>query len=183
MIEVNGKKIYYSIKYVPKKYQIEALDFIKKSILTGNKYILLNLPTGTGKSFIISTMFTNWYKNYVNDEARFDILTNSKILQDQYIKDFDGNSFTAIGPSNTPSRSIYNDVYYLHLLESTGINTFKDGGIASDVTLFKQGQTFTPSSTFFKYGNKFNSQKTIGYTISIGQMTNQEVVINITKTA
>lgn len=89
MIEVNGKKIYYSIKYVPKKYQIEALDFIKKSILTGNKYILLNLPTGTGKSFIISTMFTNWYKNYVNDEARFDILTNSKILQDQYIKDFD----------------------------------------------------------------------------------------------
>ncbi len=103
--------------------------------------------------------------------------------QVQYIKDFDGNSFTAIGPSNTPSRSIYNDVYYLHLLESTGINTFKDGGIASDVTLFKQGQTFTPSSTFFKYGNKFNSQKTIGYTISIGQMTNQEVVINITKTA
>jgi Rad3-related DNA helicase len=89
MIEVNGKKIYYPIKYVPKKYQIEALDFIKKSILTGNKYILLNLPTGTGKSFIISTMFTNWYKNYVNDEARFDILTNSKILQDQYIKDFD----------------------------------------------------------------------------------------------
>ncbi|MCK9415213.1 DEAD/DEAH box helicase family protein [Candidatus Dojkabacteria bacterium] len=89
MIEIDGKKIYYPIKYVPKDYQIDALNFIKKSIMTGNKFILLNLPTGTGKSFIISTLFTNWYKNFVNSSAKFDLLTNSKVLQNQYIKDFD----------------------------------------------------------------------------------------------
>lgn len=89
MIKVNDKEIHYPIKYIPKPYQIDALDFIKKSIMSGNKYILLNLPTGTGKSFIISAMFSNWYKNYVNKSAKFDILTNSKILQDQYLKDFD----------------------------------------------------------------------------------------------
>ena len=36
-----------------------------------------------------SIMFINWYKNYVNENAKFDILTNSKVLQDQYIKDYD----------------------------------------------------------------------------------------------
>lgn len=89
MIEVNGKKIYYPIKYTPKDYQIDVLDFIKKSILSGKKNILINSATGTGKSFIVSSMFSNWYRNHVNESARFDILTNSKILQDQYIKDFD----------------------------------------------------------------------------------------------
>jgi len=89
MIEINNKKIYFPIRYEPKQYQIEALDFIKKSIMTKKKYILLNLPTGTGKSFISVAMFCNWYKNFVNDKAKFDILTNSKVLQQQYLRDFD----------------------------------------------------------------------------------------------
>lgn len=89
MIDINGKKIYYPIRYSPKNYQIEALEFIKKNIMSGRKYLLLNLPTGTGKSFISVGMFTNWYKNFVNSSAKFDILTNSKILQQQYLKDFD----------------------------------------------------------------------------------------------
>lgn len=89
MIKIDDKTIYYPIKYVPKDYQIEALDFIKKSIMSGKKYILLNLPTGTGKSFIMSSLFSNWYKNFVNKDAKFDILTNSKVLQNQYIKDFE----------------------------------------------------------------------------------------------
>jgi len=89
MIKVDDKTIYFPIKYVPKDYQIEALHFIKNSIMSGKKNILLNLPTGTGKSFIMSSLFSNWYKNFVNKDAKFDILTNSKILQNQYIKDFD----------------------------------------------------------------------------------------------
>ena len=89
MIEINEKKIYFPIRYIPKTYQIDALDFIKKSIMSGKKYCLLNLPTGTGKSFISVSMFCNWYKNFVNNNARVDVLTNSKILQQQYLKDFD----------------------------------------------------------------------------------------------
>ena len=57
--------------------------------MTGKKYILLNLPTGTGKSFISVSMFANWYRNFVNEDAKLDVLTNSKILQQQYLRDFD----------------------------------------------------------------------------------------------
>ena len=87
-MEIDGKKIYFPIKYVPKDYQISALDFIKKSIISGKKSTILNLGTGLGKSYLAIAMFTNWYKNFVNDMAKFDILTNSKVLQDQYLKDF-----------------------------------------------------------------------------------------------
>ena len=89
MITIDDKKIFFPIRYEPKQYQIDALDFIKKSIMTGKKYILLNLPTGTGKSFISVGMFANWYRNFVNEKAKFDILTNSKVLQQQYLRDFD----------------------------------------------------------------------------------------------
>ena len=87
-IEIDDKTIYFPLKYKPREYQIEALDFMKKSILTGNRFILNNLPTGTGKSYLIM-MFANWYKNFVNTSAKFDVLTNSKILQEQYMRDFD----------------------------------------------------------------------------------------------
>ena len=89
MIEINGSKIYFPIRYIPKDYQINALDFLKKSVMTGKKYCLLNLPTGCGKSYISVAMFSNWYRNFVNDKAKFDILTNSKVLQQQYLRDFD----------------------------------------------------------------------------------------------
>jgi Rad3-related DNA helicase len=89
MIEIDGKKIFFPIKYIPKKYQTTALDFIKKSILGGKSFTLLNLSTGLGKSFLAVGMFANWYKNFINKDAKFDILTNSKILQEQYLKDFE----------------------------------------------------------------------------------------------
>jgi Rad3-related DNA helicase len=89
IITINDKKIYFPIRFIPKDYQIYALDFIKKSVMSGKKYILLNLPTGTGKSFISVSMFANWYRNFVNNEAKVDVLTNSKILQQQYLRDFD----------------------------------------------------------------------------------------------
>jgi len=87
MIKVDDKKIYFPLKYEPKKYQIDGLNFIKNSILTGKRFILENLPTGVGKSFMV-IMLANWYKGFVNSDAKFDILTASKILQNQYIKDF-----------------------------------------------------------------------------------------------
>jgi len=89
MININDDiNIYFPLKLKPRKQQIDALNFCKKSINNGKKYILLNAPTGSGKSYF-NIMFINWYKNFINSEAKFDILTNSKILQDQYTKDFD----------------------------------------------------------------------------------------------
>jgi Rad3-related DNA helicase len=81
------KKVIYSLKYEPRDTQIEALEFVKYQIRHGKKYMMLNSPTGTGKSFF-AVMFINWYLNHINPEARFDLLTNSKVLQNQYTKEF-----------------------------------------------------------------------------------------------
>ena len=80
-------KIYHPLKYEPREIQKSALEFTKYHINRGKKFILINAPTGIGKSFF-SVMFMNWYLNYINDDARFDILTNSKILQNQYVNEF-----------------------------------------------------------------------------------------------
>jgi len=87
MIKVDDKQVFFPLKYEPKTYQIEALNFMKDSIVNGKRFILNNLSTGTGKSYL-AMMFANWYKGFVNPNAKFDILTGSKILQEQYLKDF-----------------------------------------------------------------------------------------------
>jgi len=72
-------------KYDPRKEQVEAIEFIdqqyKKDPTT--KFFLLNLPTGVGKSHS-ALMLADWYRKNKNKMARVDIITNSKILQDQY---------------------------------------------------------------------------------------------------
>ena len=72
-------------KFKPRKEQREALEFIdsewNKNKL--NKFYLMNLPVGVGKSHL-AMMISEWYKKNVNKMARVDIITNSKLLQDQY---------------------------------------------------------------------------------------------------
>ena len=80
-------QIFYKIKHTPRQIQVNALNFTKHQIRHGKKYVMLNMPTGTGKS-LYSVMFINWYLNYINNDAKFDILTNSKILQNQYTEEF-----------------------------------------------------------------------------------------------
>ena len=90
MIEIGDKKIYFPLKYTPTEYQLQSLDFFKKSINNSKRFIMCNLATGTGKSFLVM-LFANWYRNYVNTDpdVKVDILTNSKSLQQQYLNDFD----------------------------------------------------------------------------------------------
>jgi Rad3-related DNA helicase len=72
-------------KYKPRKEQKEALNFIDSEYQKNklNKFFLLNLPVGSGKSHL-ALMISDWYKKNVNKTAKVDIITNSKILQDQY---------------------------------------------------------------------------------------------------
>ena len=72
-------------KYKPRKEQKEALSFIDSEYQNNklNKFFLLNLPVGVGKSHL-ALMIVDWYRKNVNKMARVDIITNSKILQDQY---------------------------------------------------------------------------------------------------
>jgi len=81
--ETETPKIYYELNYKPRQNQINALEFLKTNIRKGKKFFMLDMPTGSGKSYL-SIMFMNWYKNYINKDANFDLLTNTKILQNQY---------------------------------------------------------------------------------------------------
>jgi len=89
MISIDDElKIYFPLKFKPRSQQIEMFNMTKHSINNGKKFVLLNAPTGSGKSYF-AIMFANWYKNYVNTSAKFDIITNSKILQQQYNDEFE----------------------------------------------------------------------------------------------
>jgi hypothetical protein len=72
----------------PRPQQTELLNFTKQSILDNNKFIMIDAPVGIGKS-IYAVMFMDWFKKNYDITATFDILTNSKILQEQYTNEFD----------------------------------------------------------------------------------------------
>ena len=82
------------LKYTPRPEQTKALEFIKKTFeQDGNvtKFFMLDLPVGVGKSYL-AFMFMDWYLKNVKKSAKFDVLTNSRILQEQYTQDFDSIS-------------------------------------------------------------------------------------------
>jgi Rad3-related DNA helicase len=80
-------KIFFPLNLKPRDQQHEMLNFVSESISKAKKYMLLNAPTGSGKSYFV-TMFINWYLNNIDEDSKFDIVTNSKALQEQYVKDF-----------------------------------------------------------------------------------------------
>lgn len=94
-------------KYTPREEQVEALDFIKKEFKERGditKFFMLDLPTGVGKS-ILALMIMQYYLKSINKDARFDILTNSKLLQEQYTQDF--NSISNLWGKNNYQCSNY----------------------------------------------------------------------------
>jgi ATP-dependent DNA helicase DinG len=80
-------KLFSELKYDPRPEQLEALDFVKTNLRKGKRFFMMNLPTGVGKSFF-NIMFINWYLQNINEDAKFDVLTNTKILQTQYTNEF-----------------------------------------------------------------------------------------------
>jgi len=77
-------------KFTPRKEQTDCLNFIKKSYKENksNRIFLLDLPVGVGKSHL-AMMISQWYFNNVNRMGRTDIITNSKILQNQYSRTYE----------------------------------------------------------------------------------------------
>ena len=78
------------LKYQPRKEQQDCIDYIDSEYKKNkeNKFFLLNLPVGTGKSHL-ALMIADWYLKNVNGNAKFDVITNSKILQDQYSETYE----------------------------------------------------------------------------------------------
>lgn len=77
------------LKYDPRPEQKQAIDFIKNTFDKNDisKFFILDLPVGIGKSYLCM-MIIDYYLKNVNKSAKFDVLTNSRILQEQYTEDF-----------------------------------------------------------------------------------------------
>ena len=71
----------------PRPEQKQLLDFTTNAVLSNKKFLITDAPVGIGKSYF-SVMFMDWFQKNYDPTAQFDILTNSKILQEQYTNDF-----------------------------------------------------------------------------------------------
>ena len=71
-----------------RQFQLETISEITEAIDKGYKYIVLEAGTGTGKSAIAATLAQMFDSSY--------ILTVTKQLQDQYLKDFKGYGFKLV---------------------------------------------------------------------------------------
>jgi ATP-dependent DNA helicase DinG len=76
------------LKYKPRPQQDELLEFLQKGVEKNKKFFLIQAPTGSGKSFL-PVMFTKWYQKKFGKGIKVDIITHTKSLQTQYVKDFE----------------------------------------------------------------------------------------------
>lgn len=94
----------------PRKEQEDCINKILPQLKSGKKFIVADLPTGTGKSAIGVTI-SRWAvenlkpKSSKSKDGAY-ILTTQKILQDQYMKDF-----AKYGMKNIKSASNYSCQY------------------------------------------------------------------------
>ena len=73
------------LKFDPRPEQDEILDAFKLSCQEEIPFLLVDAPTGVGKSYAAMLMANHWHET---NGGKVDILTNSKMLQSQYMKDF-----------------------------------------------------------------------------------------------
>ena len=77
-------------KHIPRDQQLKCIKFINDTYESNNekRIFLLNLPPGVGKSHL-ALMISDWYSKKINGGSKVDIITNSKILQNQYTGIYD----------------------------------------------------------------------------------------------
>ena len=77
-------------KFTPRQQQEDALNYIKNVLekKPDNKFFLLNIPTGIGKSHL-AVMISDYVTAKIMPGAKVDIITAGKILQDQYEGTYD----------------------------------------------------------------------------------------------
>jgi M6 family metalloprotease-like protein len=94
-------------------------------------------------------------------------------------------SYPMVAHSNSLQYSENENYKLIHLIEKNGVNTFIDGKIANNDTLFRQGDTFNPATThkdfFFHQTGRFNDESLIGYQVNVATLTNQAVTLTVTK--
>lgn len=108
----------------------------------------------------------------------FDLAKNNEFIE--YTTEFENTAttITRLAHSNTPIGGGILDKRLVHLLESSGKNTFIKGANATNATLFKEGSTFGVS-TFQSF--KFHSGKKLPFVFEITSLNEEEAVITFVK--
>ncbi len=76
-----------TLDYKLRPLQENSLKWIKEKIDEHKKYLFLDIPTGVGKS-VLAIYAIKEYLEKINPDAKFDVLTSSKLLQNQYTEEF-----------------------------------------------------------------------------------------------
>lgn len=76
------------LQWDPREQQTEVVDVFENLTLSDKKFLFCDMPVGTGKSYAI-VMMAHKYRELMGEDIKFDVLTNTKILQEQYLRDFD----------------------------------------------------------------------------------------------
>lgn len=130
--------------YTPSSSQVKILKKIEQSITNGEKFIVCNAPTGSGKSFFAPTLakyiggpsdtwksrvddysiFGDKGSEYVNEEDLFGVyaLTITKSLQDQYKSSFD---FASVLKGQSNYQCNYDDMLTVDVAPCIYIPTLK----------------------------------------------------------
>lgn len=159
-----------------------------------DEYILIEYytPDGMNKKDAISKypgnglqMYTeSGFRIYHIDARTVELSTRGEMIDyANYSKT--SNKFYAVGASNSELYSHLNnhagDFKQVHLLEAGGTNTFKNDSVATNATLFQNGDSFTANANFFFYENKFNDGTEMGYNISVGECSEYQGTVSISQ--
>ena len=129
--------------------------------------------------------------------VKFNMNMLGSIVSAQYINDFVDDAYCYIGASNSISyqylkkdQNPNNYIRYLHLIDKGGKNTLLAGTSSSrnslkidgTTTLWETGDTFTATSAYFAKGNNtFNDGSKVGYSVTVGEITNGTINVKINK--
>ncbi len=73
--------------YELRSSQNKVMEWIKPAFEKGKKFFIIEAPTGSGKS-LMAMLIIKHYLSHINPKAKFDLLTCTKNLQNQYLDSF-----------------------------------------------------------------------------------------------
>jgi hypothetical protein len=110
------------------------------------------------------------------------MVTSQGLTFDAYVKEmvYTSGYRYQLAHSNTVSRNAVGtnpNFKLIHLLESSGVNTFKHQGFATNATLFQTGRTFNDQDQPFY----FNDGTRLPWQLTIGEITPLGIELALTK--
>jgi M6 family metalloprotease-like protein len=144
-------------------YRPENLNFKDSQESYAGRYPRMFSQPGI-KIYHVDARLGRWLVN--QGQATFDRYVTTITLENQYRH--------RIASTNTASRSYNPNHKLIHLLESSGVNTFRHRGFATNTTLFQTGMTFPVEANFI-----LNSGQTFPFIISIGGFTETGATIQV----